>query len=265
MQQGLPLSPEFSETDPATGQGYTVQYFERARFEHHPENAGTPYIVLLGQVGREQFEAKYPKGTPGRGASGGVCFPETGYCVRGAFYDYWREHGALAQQGYPISPEFDEVSPYDGQSYRVQYFERARFEYHPENAAPNDILLGQLGREQFDARYPGGAPSSALGRGAATPTRDRLLTEIAALDELRATLPQGAANDPHQGWEAYDRALEAFLAVHPELRAYLLWYYHHTTPGVTPGLTYHPSGTALRDPALLEQYLAGGSVPNHGR
>jgi hypothetical protein len=29
----------------------------------------------------------------------------------------------------------------------VQYFERARFEYHPENAAPYDVLLGQFGRQ----------------------------------------------------------------------------------------------------------------------
>jgi hypothetical protein len=28
----------------------------------------------------------------------------------------------------------------------VQYFERARFEHHPENSAPNDVLLGQFGR-----------------------------------------------------------------------------------------------------------------------
>ena len=33
-------------------QSFRVQYFERARFEYHPENAGTPYEVLLGQFGR---------------------------------------------------------------------------------------------------------------------------------------------------------------------------------------------------------------------
>ena len=34
----------------------------------------------------------------------------------------------------------------DGKSYRVQYFERARLEHHPENPAPYDVLLGQFGR-----------------------------------------------------------------------------------------------------------------------
>lgn len=35
------------------GRPYQVQYFERRRMEYHPENAGTPYIVLLGLLGRE--------------------------------------------------------------------------------------------------------------------------------------------------------------------------------------------------------------------
>ncbi len=39
----------------------------------------------------------------------------------------------LAQYGYPISEEFYEVNPADGQTYVVQYFERVRFEWHPDN------------------------------------------------------------------------------------------------------------------------------------
>src|SRR5690242_4079717 len=35
-QQGYPLSQEFTETSPLNGKPYTVQYFERAVFEHHP-------------------------------------------------------------------------------------------------------------------------------------------------------------------------------------------------------------------------------------
>jgi hypothetical protein len=35
-----------------------VQYFERARFELHPENAGTPYEILLGHLGREALAAR---------------------------------------------------------------------------------------------------------------------------------------------------------------------------------------------------------------
>jgi hypothetical protein len=41
------------EINPTDGKPYLTQHFERARFEHHPENAGTPYEVLLGLLGRE--------------------------------------------------------------------------------------------------------------------------------------------------------------------------------------------------------------------
>jgi hypothetical protein len=77
--------------------------------------------------------------------------------VCGRFLDYWRKNGGLAQQGNPISQEFDERNADpplgDGQTHKVQYFERARFEYHPENAQPYDVLLGLLGTEQFRAKY----------------------------------------------------------------------------------------------------------------
>jgi lipoprotein-anchoring transpeptidase ErfK/SrfK len=56
---GFPISEEFTEN------GFVVQYFERARFEHHPENAGTPYEILLGHLGREYAEAKRVDQKPG--------------------------------------------------------------------------------------------------------------------------------------------------------------------------------------------------------
>src|SRR3954447_18894152 len=65
-------------------------------------------------------------------------FPETGQTVKGKFLAYWSGHGGLAQQGYPISAEMQAASDTDGKTYTVQYFERAVFEVHPENQAPND-------------------------------------------------------------------------------------------------------------------------------
>src|SRR5262245_1982960 len=93
-------------------------------------------------------------------------FPQTGHQVCGALLAYWDAHGGLPQQGYPVSPLFTETSTADGHSYQVQYFERAVFERHPEHAPPDDVLLGQLGRDALAARYPRGLP--ALG-GAAPP------------------------------------------------------------------------------------------------
>jgi hypothetical protein len=73
-------------------------------------------------------------------------FPLVGHTLSGGFRDYWQRHGGLPQFGYPLTEEFTEISSTDGKSYITQYFERARFEYHPENHPPYDVLLGLLGR-----------------------------------------------------------------------------------------------------------------------
>jgi hypothetical protein len=86
-------------------------------------------------------------------------FPETGKTACGKFLQYWKDHGGLPQQGFPISSEFQEVSSIDGKTYTVQYFERAVFEAHPENKAPYDVLLQLLGTMKLKEKYPNGAPT----------------------------------------------------------------------------------------------------------
>jgi hypothetical protein len=143
---------ETSETD---GKSYIVQYFERAVFESHPENQ-PPNDVLLSLLGVFMYKQRYQSGTPAQSPNtqaGSVLFPETGKRVGGKFLDYWNKNGALAQQGYPISDEFSEVSTLNGQTYTVQYFERAVFEAHPENQPPYDVLLSQLGTFRYQAKY----------------------------------------------------------------------------------------------------------------
>jgi FtsP/CotA-like multicopper oxidase with cupredoxin domain len=83
-------------------------------------------------------------------------FPETGKTISGRFLEYWSANGGLAQQGFPISEEFQERSDLDGKTYKVQYFERAVFEHHPENPAPYDVLLSQLGSFRYKQKYPNG-------------------------------------------------------------------------------------------------------------
>ena len=56
---GLPRSEAFEEVNQADNKRYLVQYFERNRIEHHPENAGTKYEFLLGLLGVEQFKATF--------------------------------------------------------------------------------------------------------------------------------------------------------------------------------------------------------------
>jgi hypothetical protein len=74
-----------------------------------------------------------------------LCFPQTGKCVAGRFLSQWRATGGLPINGYPLSEVFTETLE-DGKQYQVQYFERVRMEYHPENQPPFDVLLGQFGR-----------------------------------------------------------------------------------------------------------------------
>ena len=71
-------------------------------------------------------------------------FAQTGHTLEAAFLAYWRAHGGLAQYVYPISEPYLELNPLT-QSLCGAIVERQRFEYHPENAPPYDVLLGLLG------------------------------------------------------------------------------------------------------------------------
>lgn len=57
---GYPLSEEIVEILPETKQYHTVQYFQRARLELHPQHAGTQDEVQVGLLGRALYlnEAK---------------------------------------------------------------------------------------------------------------------------------------------------------------------------------------------------------------
>jgi hypothetical protein len=170
-QQGYPISSTFQEQSDVDGKTYTVQYFERAQFESHPENQ-PPYDVLLSLLGTMAAKQRYPNGTPAPPTANmppGVFFPQTGHTVAEPFYSYWKSHGGLAQQGYPISEQFQEKSDIDGKTYMVQYFERAEFELHPENQPPNNVLLSLLGVERYHAKYPN-VPGSPGGTGGTTVT-----------------------------------------------------------------------------------------------
>ncbi|HYP20004.1 MAG TPA: lamin tail domain-containing protein [Chloroflexia bacterium] len=159
-QQGYPISSEFVEVSDLDGKAYRVQYFERAVFEYHPENPA-PHNVLLSQLGTFRYKAKYgDAGAPGQqpNMQNGQLFPETGFYAGGVFLEYWKTHGGLPQQGYPISNEFTEVSDLDGKPYVVQYFERAVFEYHPEQQPPYNVLLSQLGTFRLREKYSQGPP-----------------------------------------------------------------------------------------------------------
>ncbi|EFO81114.1 sortase family protein [Oscillochloris trichoides DG-6] len=149
---GLPLSEVFLED------GRPVQYFERARLEWHADLG----ITLAGLLGHWVAEGRTTEPAFLRADAappGDTYFTETGHSLGGVFRDFWLGNGGLATFGYPISEPFVETNPQDGQDYTVQYFERARFEYHPANPAPYQVQLGHLGR-QYLAAHP--APEWAI-------------------------------------------------------------------------------------------------------
>ena len=165
---GFPLTEEFDEQNRDNGKAYTVQYFERQRFEYHPEHRLTPYETELGRL--EETDAAQrgllntgpfqPLPAGAEGNANCTFVPETRHRLCAGFQSYWQSHGlefkdpgisyreAQALFGYPISEEF--IDPATG--LMTQYFERARFEYHPENVAPYDILLGRLGADTVRAK-----------------------------------------------------------------------------------------------------------------
>jgi hypothetical protein len=158
---GYPLTSEFEQTTPEGK--FTVQYFERQRFEYHPEKA-RPYDVLLGRLGDEILRRQgrdwradpVPATIPGD-----VCmrYDPTRHIVCGDFLVYWHEHGlrldnsndwnyteSLALWGLPLMESRVERNA-DGFNVETQWFERARFEYHPNNPDPYKVLIGRLGSE----------------------------------------------------------------------------------------------------------------------
>lgn len=163
-QFGYPLTDEVSEISQVDGRSYTVQYFERAVFEKHDENQA-PYNVLLSPLGALRYQEKYPEGAPDQVPSnspGSVFFAETGKHVGGRFLQHWQANGGVLLQGFPLSDEFVEISEMNGKPYRVQYFERAVFEHHPENIRPFDVLLSTLGSTYHTKRHLSACDSSYL-------------------------------------------------------------------------------------------------------
>jgi DNA/RNA endonuclease G (NUC1) len=142
---GFPLTPQSNER--VEGRSLQAQWFERDRLEIQPDG-----LVTAGRLGVERMEqlgAPWRPGVAPPPAPGCASFAETGYQVCGPFLTYWRNNGGLERFGFPVTGMFS--TELEGRTYTVQYFERRRFELHPE-IGPNSVLLGLLGREVLLAR-----------------------------------------------------------------------------------------------------------------
>ena len=159
---GLPIGAQVDVV--IEGKTLTVQRFERNRLELHPYNAA-PYDVQLGRLGADRLQQQGRDWfTFAKTSEGGDCkvFAQTGHTVCGRFLTMWKRYGlsldgkkgvseseSLALFGLPLSGVITERLS-DGKEYQVQWFERARFELHPENTDPYDVLFGLLGNEMRD-------------------------------------------------------------------------------------------------------------------
>ena len=161
---GYPISAATQQT---TAEGtFLTQIFERNSFELHPEQA-RPYDVLLGRLGDVRLQqlgrpwANLPKGQQ---TAGCIWFAETGHSVCEPFRSYWEGQGlqdpslnaygkSLALFGLPLSEPAMETNA-AGANVLTQWFERGRFEFHPNNTPEFRILLGLLGRETTSGSTP---------------------------------------------------------------------------------------------------------------
>ncbi len=157
---GLPLTEVLQEA------GVQVQYFERVRLERSVDQPTHVSIAPLGALltHERHEEPAFRYQPPAQTATithaatlplpadlhltDTVYFTHTGHHMRYQHYRYWQQHGGEAVFGLPISELLTEQNRQTGRAYMVQYFERARFEYHlgrPDEAY--HIQHGLLGRE----------------------------------------------------------------------------------------------------------------------
>jgi hypothetical protein len=135
---GYPLTIQFEED------GHLVQYFHRGRMEQLLEGPSGQRVVL-GRLGEALMTPEAPVKDPGERPDRRF-FPETGHIVASAFLRYFEARGGVDLFGYPIT----EMMVENGRI--VQYFQRARLDWHPENPPPLRIQPGNLGefyKDQF--------------------------------------------------------------------------------------------------------------------
>ena len=142
---GLPRTGEFVMN------GRRVQYFQRVRMEIDP---AAPNQVQLGMLAVELGRSRPPStqsSDPNR-----RYFRETQHSIGGAFRTFWETRGGAAFFGFPITDELNE------NGFIVQYFERARIEWHGEFPADHRVQLGLLGDEALVLGVVPVPPEAAL-------------------------------------------------------------------------------------------------------
>ncbi len=139
---GLPVTEVLDED------GITVQYFERARLEYHPELEGG--TILRGRIGADYARALWRTFQPAPvrpiDEEHERLFTATAYTLSEPFLSFWEAYDGLVSFGYPISTPLWEYIGH--QLLLVQYFERGRLEYDPSaGTTPDAVRISPLGHD----------------------------------------------------------------------------------------------------------------------
>lgn len=121
-----------------------VQYFQRARFELHPD-AAADQRVQLSPLGSLLY---VPGQNPKLNLNNLLAcrnYPDTGFPVCYGFLDFFDKNGGVDEFGPPISG----FETYNGRI--VQYFQRTRLEWYPELGEGQKVHPADLGRTYFDS------------------------------------------------------------------------------------------------------------------
>lgn len=194
-----------------------VQYFQRGRLEAHVGVDDAP--LMLGHIGAEYARELWLIFEPAsmQAAPGAYVFPSTGYSLSEPFLSFWREHDGLQTLGYPISQlRWDFV---DNEMIQVQYFERGRLEYYPnELQAADRVRVSALGEALALLRgydtSPIGPAAERLTRQAqpeaaeGEPTSTEALTDTEQL-AAEPAVPQGATPPQQTFYSSSPSAEEA--------------------------------------------------------
>jgi hypothetical protein len=167
--------------------GREVQYFQRARMELDPTKPAGQR-VQLGDLGVELGYTQPPVSLaqiPPTGHPDKRFFPSTGHTVAFAFLDFYDANQGPVVLGDPISEWMIELN-----GRIVQYFQRGKLEWYPENPAGLRVQPGMLGTiyvEQFvDPIYTEREPNySRRAPPRLTPTPEEGAPISPAVTELR--------------------------------------------------------------------------------
>jgi lipoprotein-anchoring transpeptidase ErfK/SrfK len=203
---GYPITGEIQQN------GITTQYFERAVFEYHADQPDGQRIQLrrLGAEQAQQLSAKmaadqskaadiasriglpppdntnpFAPAEKGQDTVDYTFFDATQHSIINRFRSFWGMHGGLATFGYPLSEEFTDPTSH----LIVQYFERAIFEWHPDDANGNEVQPRLLG---IDAAHADGVNMAPVQASSETPVYNAGLwkvTEPANPRDLTTPLP----------------------------------------------------------------------------